>query len=122
MRTLLGGVLVAIMMLSGICSVVAEKNTCKRCGTGSTAIVIVCDGPVKDAIVKINSINRTDASPSKTYYEWRGDLETGDNTIPFKLFTSEEGRRFNPNEFAVNNIMLTNKAKDDFTFFNLTKD
>lgn len=125
MKTLLSCLLVSTFMLSGIFSVFAEstetKSTCKRCRLGSTAIVVICDGPVKDAKLRLNC--KSTGWISMSCYDWRGDLETGENLIPLARFTTEEGKKFNPNEYAVRTLIVTrNRDTSEWSQFDWTKD
>ena len=99
----------------------AEKATCKRCGVGDYGVTVICDGAVKDARVSINCTGGGLFSSQKCY-EWRGELSTGDNRIPLNRFTTEEGKRFNPSEFAVRTLRVSSGSDfNEFSYFDFTK-
>ena len=103
MKPSLISVLVAVIMLSGISSVFAQN--CGSCKLGSRDIIITCESAVKDSTVGINCTTSGILATRKCY-EWKGDLKAGENSIQLTRFTTAEGKRFNPVEYAVNTISL----------------
>jgi hypothetical protein len=124
MRIFMAGLLTTAIILSGISSVFAESketSTCKRCKLGNSVIVIVCDGPVKDARLRLNC--KSTGWISQSCYDWRGDLQTGENPIPLNRFTTEEGKKFNPIEYAVRTLSVSrNLDTSEWSYFDFTKD
>jgi hypothetical protein len=99
-----------------------KETACKRCGLRGTTIVVKCEKPLKNAKVLLNC--KSTGWFSSSCYEWRGDLEEGDNPILLTRFTTEEGKKFNPIDYAVRTLLFMPHYSSQYeaSSFDFTKD
>ena len=125
MRTLIIGLLATVITLGAISSSFSDsenKSSCKRCRVASSIIVVICEEPVRNAILKLNCTGGGLFSLwMQKCYEWKGHLETGENPIQLTRFTTQEGKKFNPVEYEVRTLMVMNERFGQFSFFDFTK-
>lgn len=111
--------LTSAIMVSAFSATFAEDKqkeaACKRCRLrGGVAIVVECDKPLKNATLYLNC--KSTGWFSSSCYEWRGDLEVGDNTIPLTRFTKEEGKKINPIDYAVKTLFVSPHYTSEYDF------
>ena len=116
----IAAVVVIIMLCLSSIAFAEQKSSCGRCRVGSTTITIICENPLKNAELNLNC--KSTGWLSRECYKWRGDLKAGENTIYLSKFITEDGKKFNPNEYDPTNLSVSRYLDtSDFSYFDFTK-